>query len=121
MLSLRPDERPTAEDILKKAIIKNRIQGYLNGNEFDLKNSKSIIEKYENENKDSNEEIRINVFEEIQSGSLKNINAWMKEHVWKKADRQTPKEWILEITNRELTPTDFLDYIEEKYRKIYEI
>ena len=70
MLSLRPDERPTAEDILKKAIIKNRIQGYLKGNKFDLKNSKSIIEKYENENKDSNEEIRINVFEEIDDDIL---------------------------------------------------
>ena len=58
---------------------------------------------------------------EIRSGSLKNINAWMKEHVWKKADRQTPKEWILEITGRELTPDDFLDYIEEKFRGIYGI
>ena len=45
----------------------------------------------------------------------------MKEHVWKKADRQTPKEWILEITGRELTPDDFLDYIEEKYRGIYNL
>ena len=72
MLSLRPDERPTAEDILKKAIIKTRIQGYLNGNKFDLKNSKMIINKYENENKDkdSKKEIRINVFEEIDDDLL---------------------------------------------------
>ena len=63
----------------------------------------------------------LNVEEEIRSGSLKNINAWMKEHVWEKADRQTPKEWISEITGRELCPDDFLDYIEKKYRKIYEL
>lgn len=63
----------------------------------------------------------LDVEKEIRSGSLKNINAWMKEHVWKKADRQTPKEWILEITGRELTPDDFLDYIEEKYRGIYNL
>ncbi|MCR5639897.1 MAG: carboxypeptidase M32 [Lachnospiraceae bacterium] len=57
----------------------------------------------------------------IQSGSLAAVNAWMQEHVWKKADRQTPKEWIMEITGRELTPKDFLDYIEAKYTKIYEL
>lgn len=57
----------------------------------------------------------------IKSGSLADINAWMCEHVWKKADRQTPKEWITEITGRELTSKDFLDYIEEKYTKIYNL
>ena len=57
----------------------------------------------------------------IRSGSLADINAWMSEHVWKKADRQTPKEWIMEITGRELTSKDFLDYIETKYTKIYEL
>lgn len=57
----------------------------------------------------------------IRSGSLQTINDWMCEHVWKKADRQTPKKWIMEITGRELTSTDFLDYIEEKYTNIYNL
>jgi carboxypeptidase Taq len=45
----------------------------------------------------------------------------MKEHVWKKADLLAPAEWILDITGRELTPDDFLDYLEEKYSKLYEL
>ena len=63
----------------------------------------------------------VDIEKAIRSGSLAEINAWMKEHVWKKADLQTPKEWIMEITGRELTSRDFLDYIEAKYTKIYEL
>ena len=58
---------------------------------------------------------------EIRSGDLSRIGNWMKEHVYLKADRQTPKEWIRDITGRDLTPDDFLDYLEEKYGTLYEI
>ena len=45
----------------------------------------------------------------------------MKEHVWEKADRQAPKKWLNEITERDFTPDDFLDYLTEKYTEIYEL
>jgi carboxypeptidase Taq len=45
----------------------------------------------------------------------------MKEHVWAKADRLSPQEWIKDITGREFTPVDFLDYLESKYSAIYEL
>ena len=59
--------------------------------------------------------------EAIAGGHLDRINDWMKEHVWKKADRQDPRPWIKEITGRDFTPDDFLDYLEKKYTEIYEL
>ena len=43
----------------------------------------------------------------------------MQENVWKSANRLAPKEWIKNITGREFTPQDFLDYLEKKYSEIY--
>ena len=37
------------------------------------------------------------------------------------ADQLDPKPWIKDITGRDLTVDDFLDYLEEKYRGIYQI
>lgn len=57
----------------------------------------------------------------IADGQLSRINDWMKKHVWEKADRQAPKKWLNEITERDFTPDDFLDYLTEKYTEIYEL
>ncbi len=57
----------------------------------------------------------------ISRGDIKTINNWMTENVFKKADRLAPSEWIKDITGRELTADDFLDYLEEKYSELYEL
>ena len=57
----------------------------------------------------------------VAEGRFELINTWMAEHVWKKADRLAPCDWIRDITGRDLTPDDFLDYLEKKYSDIYEI
>ena len=57
----------------------------------------------------------------VEAGDFDRINGWMKENVFKKADRLNPAEWIKDITGRDFTPDDFLDYLEEKYSKIYEL
>ena len=59
------------------------------------------------------------VEEAIREGNFEPVNSWMIGHVFAKADRLSPKEWIRDITGREFTPTDFLDYLEEKYSEIY--
>ena len=61
------------------------------------------------------------VDEAIREGNFEPVNKWMIEHVFAKADRLSPQEWIKDITGREFTPVDFLDYLEEKYSKIYEL
>ncbi|MBE6017755.1 MAG: carboxypeptidase M32 [Lachnospiraceae bacterium] len=55
----------------------------------------------------------------IRSGNFAAINGWMKENVFAKACYLEPKEWIKEITGRDMTPDDYLDYLEEKYGSIY--
>ena len=57
----------------------------------------------------------------VRAGDIERINSWMEEKVYKKADRLTPAEWIHDITGRSLTPSDFLDYLDEKYKEIYEL
>lgn len=57
----------------------------------------------------------------VEAGDFDKINGWMKENVFKKADRLDPADWIKDITGRDFTPDDFLDYLEEKYSKIYEL
>ena len=81
MLSFKPDERPSAEDILKKTIVKSRTECFLSINKYNLKASKSAINDYENSddnefNKkiffvingvDKNEEDKISIDEEHKS------------------------------------------------------
>ena len=57
----------------------------------------------------------------VASGNIKAVNDWMKDNVFARADLLAPKDWIREITGRDFTPDDFLDYLEEKYSRIYEL
>ncbi len=57
----------------------------------------------------------------VAAGDLAPVNRWMAEHVFARADRRDPLDWIREITGRDFTPDDFLDYLEEKYTKLYEL
>ena len=107
MLSLRPDERPTAEEILKKPILNIRMIGYLNENEFDIKKSNLFIEQYKKnkDNNDSNEEIRVNVFDEFDD-EIK-----INEESIKKAEEKRLKRIGYDF-NRQMT------YIDEIIKKI---
>ena len=55
----------------------------------------------------------------VRRGDFAQLNGWMKEHVFRRANLLAPKEWIAEITGRALTPDDFLTYLEEKYGDLY--
>ena len=57
----------------------------------------------------------------IRAGKVPEITAWMKENVFARACHLEPKEWIREICGREITPDDFLTYLEEKYGELYGI
>ena len=57
----------------------------------------------------------------IQSNNIKEIVNWLKENVYESASYLTPKEWIKKITGRELDPTDYLDYLENKYSELYNL
>lgn len=57
----------------------------------------------------------------VASGNIKVINDWMVAHVFAKASIQTPKEWIKEITGRELDTHDFIEYLTKKYSELYHL
>lgn len=65
------------------------------------------------------EEIPLN--ELILKGDFKTINGWMKDYVFAHANILTPKQWIKELVNKELSPKDFLEYLNNKYKDIYEL
>ncbi len=60
-------------------------------------------------------------FEEVAQGNFYKINDWMKEHVFKNANRLSPKDWIYEICHKPLTAKDYLSYLNEKYRALYNL
>ena len=57
----------------------------------------------------------------IRDGRISDINTWMRQNVFAKADRLAPAAWIRDITGRTFTPVDFLDYLEEKYGELYQL
>lgn len=57
----------------------------------------------------------------VAAGDFARVNGWMAEHVFASANLLKPKEWIVGITGRELTPDDFLTYLEEKFGDLYEL
>ena len=62
-----------------------------------------------------------NIDEAVRAGDFAKINEWMKENVFKKADTLSPKDWLKDITGKTFSPDSFLDYLEEKYSKLYEL
>ena len=65
------------------------------------------------------EEIPFN--ELILKGDFQTINNWMKENVFIHANVLSPKEWIFELVGKELSPKDFLEYLNNKYKDIYDL
>ena len=62
----------------------------------------------------------INLKESILKGDFKTINNWMKENIFKDANHLEPKEWLLKICNKTLNAKDFIEYLTNKYKEIYQ-
>ena len=61
------------------------------------------------------------VFAAVKEGRLDLVLDWLKEHVFSIASVTDPDEWIRAITGEPLNPDYFLDYLEEKYTRLYEL
>ena len=62
-----------------------------------------------------------NVMEEVKHGNLTEITKWLDEKVHMHGAIYTPEELIKQITGEELNPKYFIDYVKNKYYKIYDI
>ena len=61
------------------------------------------------------------VFAAVREGQLSKVAAWLKEHVFSIASLTDPDEWIRAITGESLNVDYFLDYLEDKYTKLYDL
>ncbi|ERK28806.1 carboxypeptidase M32 [Clostridium intestinale] len=61
------------------------------------------------------------VHELIAKGDIISITKWLKDNVHKYGSLYSPKELILKVTGEELNSQYFIDYLEEKYSKLYSI
>jgi carboxypeptidase Taq len=59
------------------------------------------------------------VFAAVEAGDLRKIRDWLTERVFSIASLTTPDEWIRAITGEGLNVDYYLDYLEEKFTKIY--
>lgn len=61
------------------------------------------------------------VYEDVSKGDLTQVHQWLKENVHKYGAIYTPAELIKKVTGEELTAKYFLQYLNEKYSKIYNL
>ncbi len=57
----------------------------------------------------------------LENEDLTKINEWLKEKVHRFGRTKTPKEILLFATNEEFNPAYYVDYLKNKYKKIYNI
>lgn len=61
------------------------------------------------------------VFAAVEAGDLGKVLDWLKERVFSIASVSTPDQWIRAITGESLNVNYFLDYLEDKYTKLYDL
>ena len=61
------------------------------------------------------------VFAAVREGRLGAIRDWLTARVFSIAPLSTPDEWIRAITGESLNPAYYLDYLEEKFTRIYDL
>ncbi|MBT3297711.1 carboxypeptidase M32 [archaeon] len=59
------------------------------------------------------------LMQEIKKGKVDFVRSWLKEHVHKHAGKYLAKDVVKKATGKYLSPDDFLEYLNEKYGKIY--
>jgi carboxypeptidase Taq len=57
----------------------------------------------------------INVEEVVLNNDIKQINAWLKEHVHKFGKSKTPKEILQIATQEDFDPSYYVDYLKRKF------
>ena len=66
-------------------------------------------------------EREIDVWESVRRGDLSCVLNWLRENVFNRASLMDPDAWIRAITGESLNPDYYLDYLEDKYTKLYQI
>ena len=113
MLSMRPEERPSAEEILDNTIISTRMSCYLKENEYDQLTAKKTIKNYEDEIAKINENKRERKINVIEDEELKNF---IKHGNVEQFEKKRNQKAIYDI-NRQMTLMQNELYKRSKTRK----
>lgn len=62
-----------------------------------------------------------NLYEDLRVGNFLKVHSWLNENVHKYGALYTPTELIKNITGEELNSKYFLEYLNNKYSKIYDL
>ena len=62
-----------------------------------------------------------NTMDEIASGNLANILAWLRENVHQHGSRYDAMDLVRRVTGEPLNPDYYMNYLTEKYSEIYEL
>lgn len=63
----------------------------------------------------------LNIEEVFGDETLAKVNEWLKEKVHKYAGLKTPQEILLMTTNEKFNPHYYVEYLKDKYTKIYKL
>lgn len=61
------------------------------------------------------------IYSEIQKGNLNVVHEWLKENIHKYGSIYKPSDLIKKVTGEDLTAKYFIQYLVEKYSKIYNL
>ena len=61
----------------------------------------------------------MNVLEAVKENKINLINEWLKEKIHKYGSSKDPKELLLEVTGEEFNPKYYVEYLKEKFSKLY--
>lgn len=63
----------------------------------------------------------LDVIKEFKKENLKTINEWLKENVHKYGDSKKPQDIIKDATKEEFNPRHYIEYLKDKYTKLYNL
>ena len=63
----------------------------------------------------------LDVNQEFKNETLVNVNKWLEEKVHKFGDSKTPTEILKDSTGEEFNPKYYVEYLKEKYKKLYNL
>ena len=63
----------------------------------------------------------MNVSEIVRAGDLSPLAGWLKEHVFSCASLLKPSEWMVRVTGEPFRVDYYLDYLDVKFRSLYNI
>ncbi len=61
----------------------------------------------------------LNLEEIIKNNEIKKINNWLRNKIHQYGGSKTPKELLLEVTGEEFNPKYYIQFLKEKYTKLY--